>query len=256
MQSISILNLNMMHGRNNKNPVFPLFVNEKKIRTNLLRICDLISTKGPDIVTLQELDKFSIFSGRFNQFEFLHNNLKYPFTYFAESCSINLIKPIFISGNAIFSKFLLTNCRSFKFDLSFPNDRMGFAVADILLPNKDIISVVSAHLTWINWIKSNSKQCELDIMKQAIIKIKNKLIISGDFNCDFADKNKLLENFIGDLDLRSFCPDQTNLYTYPAWKPNRRIDWIFTSNQFQFVNHINLPEQLSDHLATYVDLSF
>ena len=66
---LSILNLNTMHGRNSRSPIFPPIAGRKMVQNNLRKITKLISDYSPDVVTLQEVDEYSILSGGFNQFD-------------------------------------------------------------------------------------------------------------------------------------------------------------------------------------------
>ena len=169
MSSFSLLNLNIMHGRNRQSAIFPLYLSCQEVQNNLDKIAASIRRHSPDIVTLQEVDQFSVLSGGFNQFDFLSTKLGYPYKYFAPSCSARFLgKSIFVSGEAIFSKYPLENCESFKFDFSFPTERKGFVVADVRLPEGKILTIVSVHLVWIDWLRLNSRSRQLDLLRQVV----------------------------------------------------------------------------------------
>lgn len=250
MSSISVLNLNIMHGRNRKSAIFPLKVAREKVQFNLKKIADLIREQNPEIVTLQEVDEFSMLSGRFNQLDFLAANLDYPYKYFAPSCSVTLLgRGIYISGNAIFSKYELINCQSFCFDFSFPVDRMGFVVADAKVSDTETITIVSVHLVPYDWIRYKSREHELKQVEKALIGKLNPMIISGDMNCNVLDKEDSLSSFVSRLGLKVFEPENEALNTHPSRKPSKRIDWILPTKEIRIASYSTLPNQVSDHLA-------
>ena len=253
--SLSLFNLNIMHGRNKRSAVFPPFVSRGKIQVNLQKIVECIKTHNPDIVTLQEVDQGSVLSGGFNQFEWLGERLEYPYRYFAPSCSARLFgKDIFVSGNAIFSRYPLENRESHCFDFSFPTDRMGFVVADVKLPEGKTISVASVHLVYLDWTRRHPRAHQLKLVERVIAARKNSAIISGDLNCGLLGTENSLRTFVKRLNLRAYEPDSKNSDTYPSWDAHQRIDWILTSKDLEFVSYKKIEDKISDHLAVFAEI--
>lgn len=256
MLSLSLLNLNIMHGRNTKSPIFPLAINYQQIQNNLQKIAKLISENNPDIVTLQEVDQCSVLSGSFNQFDYLSQRLTYAYKFFSPSCSVSFLgKNIFVSGTAIFSKYQLENCKYFNFDFSFPTERKGFVVADLKIPQSQTITIASVHLVWTDWMRFNSRSRQLNLVRRIIAKRNNATIVAGDMNCDFLGKEKSLRSFVDQLGLMVYDPENKNLSTYPSWCPQKRIDWILCSKEANFVSYQVVPDEVSDHLAIFANLS-
>ncbi len=256
MTPFSVFNLNIMHGRNRRSAVFPPFVGREEIQDNLKKIIDCIHFNNPDIVTLQEVDEGSVFSGSFNQFEFIKEKLGYPYAYFASTCVGKLIgKNVFVTGNTIFSRYPLENRESFKFNFSFPTDRMGFVIADIKLPEGRILTVVSAHLVYLDWTRPHSRKSQLDIVRKAVEARGNSVMIAGDFNCDFLGKEDSLRSFVSQLHLKVFEPDGENMNTYPSWNPFKRIDYILPSRGLDLVSYKTPSDIVSDHLAVFAKFS-
>src|SRR3989344_8598840 len=252
---LSLFNLNIMHGRNRKSAVFPARLSRQEIQANLQKIVDCIHKQNSDIVTLQEVDRGSVLSGSFDQFEWLSKKLQYPYKYFAPSCSITLFgKDIFVSGNAIFSRYPLVNCKSCIFEFSFPTDRMGFVIADAQIPGGQTLTIVSLHLVWLDWMRPNSRARQLELVQSAIGKRKNNIAIAGDFNCEFVGKEASLKTFTKNFELVAYEPDN-NLATYPSWNPSKRIDWILTSKGMRFMSYETLENKLSDHLVVFAMIS-
>jgi endonuclease/exonuclease/phosphatase family metal-dependent hydrolase len=247
---LSLYNLNIMHGRNSKNAIIPPFFGRKRIQDNLKKIADNIKENNPDIVTLQEIDQGSILSGSFDQFDWLNSNLNYSYKYFAPSCSITFFgKKMFVSGNAIFSRYPLEQCKSHIFDFTFPTDRMGFVSADVKLPNNKLVTVISAHLVYLDWIRHNPRLQELDVIKKVINEKRNSFIISGDLNCDYVGRESSVRDFVKQLNLKVYDSSSRDLSTYPSWNPTKRIDWILASKDLEFYSYKVVKEKISDHLG-------
>lgn len=248
-----------MHGRNTKSPIFPPAVNRKQIQDNLEKISELIKKYNPDIVTLQEVDQYSVLSGGFDQFAYLKEKLKYPYKFFAPSCSVIIFgKRIFVSGNAIFSRYPLENCKSFNFNFSFPTERQGFVVADLKLPENKTHTIFSVHLVWLDLMRLSSKFSrahQLNLVEKVILERKNPVIVAGDMNCDFLGKEKSLKFFTDQIGLRVYNPENKNLNTHPSWSSKKRIDWILCSKNINFTSHQTISDRVSDHLAVFATFS-
>ncbi|MDO8521694.1 MAG: endonuclease/exonuclease/phosphatase family protein [bacterium] len=245
-----------MHGRNRKSAIFPLRLSREVIQSNLKHIIGCIREHNPDILTLQEVDQSSVLSGSFNQFNFLDTKLNYPYKYFSPSCSIAFGgKDIFVSGNAVFSRYPLENCESFNFNFSFPTDRMGFVVADARLPQGQTVTIASVHLVWLDWMRRTSRSHQLDLLQKVVAARRNNVVIAGDMNCDFLGREISLRSFINQLNLRVYDPENQNLNTHPSWNPSKRIDWILTSKEIHFISYETIKNRVSDHLAVFARLS-
>lgn len=256
MSSLSVFNLNIMHGRNRKSAVFPPFVSRKEIQENFEKIIKCIRKYDPDIITLQEIDEGSIFSGSFNQFEFLKGKLLYPYAYFAPSCTEKFFgKNIFVSGNAIFSRHPLANCKSYLFDFSFPTDRMGFVIADVNLPEGKTLTITSIHLVYLDWTRIHSRMRQLKIVEKAIMERKDSAVIAGDFNCGLKGEETSLRSFVDRLNLQTCEPKNIDKKTYPSWDPRESIDWIFASRGLHIDSYKILEDRVSDHLGILAHIS-
>ena len=237
-----------MHGRNRRSAIFPFVINQEQIKNNLDQIIQLIEKHNPDIITLQEIDEYSVMTGSFNQFEYLAGKLNYPYQYFSPSCRI---ENIFISGNAILSKYALSNCLACKFDVTFPTDRMGYVSAEVSLPNGKQVVITSIHLAAYDWLGFKSRAKELKLWEKIISK---SVILAGDFNCDLLGREDTLRSFVAKHNLKTFESENKNP-TFPSWHPDQRIDWILITPDLSFIDCATLPERVSDHLATLARLT-
>lgn len=252
---ISIFNLNIMHGRNRQSAIFPPKLNKKEVQSNLQKIVDCIHEYQPDLITLQEIDESSMLSGSFNHCDWLDSRLKYPYKYFAPSCSIKFLgKNIFVSGNAIFSRHPLENWESHNFAISFPTDRMGFVIADAKLPDGKTITIASVHLVYLDWIKKDSRQHQLKLLEKVLASRKNSIVVAGDFNCEYSGAEASLRSFVKHLNLQVYQPNTEKFATHPSWEPAQRIDWILGSKNAKFIAYNTLATQLSDHAPIFATL--
>jgi endonuclease/exonuclease/phosphatase family metal-dependent hydrolase len=226
---LSLLTLNIMHGRNRRSAIWPPRVSKTEARGNLEKVADRIRFYGPDMVALQEVDEYSLLSGRFDQFEYLKEKTGYPYGFFAASCNV---RGLFVSGQALLSKYPLQNCAGHKFPITFPTDRMGFVIADAVLP-PGTVTIASVHLVYLDWLRRDSRTQELDIVEKAVAQRGGKAVLAGDFNQDFSGRN---------------AP------TYPSWAPVENRDWIITKN-LQVESCQVLPDRLSDHLPVLATIT-
>ena len=256
MPLFSLFNLNIMHGRNSRSAIFPFVIHRRHIQRNLQKIVELVVKYDPDAVTLQEVDQCSVLSGSFNQFDYLGERLPYAYKYFSPSCSaVFLGKRIFVSGTAIFSKYPLENCESFNFNFSFPTERKGFIVADLKLSQGQTLTIASVHLVWIDWMRFNSRAYQLDMVQRVLAERKNAVIVAGDMNCNFFGKEKSLRSFVNQCGLLAHDSENKNLNTHPSWNPRKRIDWILPSKEVHVISYRIIPDEVSDHLAVFINLS-
>ncbi|MBI5644551.1 endonuclease/exonuclease/phosphatase family protein [Candidatus Kaiserbacteria bacterium] len=256
MMTLSLLNWNIMHGRNKRSAVWPPRVSREEVQDNVRNIADCIRRYNPDVVTLQEVDEHSILSGSFNQFEFLNVELRYPYTYFAPSCFARLFeKDIFVSGNAILSRFPLEHCELHRFDFSFPTERQGFVIADALLPDGKRIAVASVHLVWLDWLRRDSRVRQVRQLGDVLAQRRGALVVAGDFNSCCTSPDQSLSTLLSKADLVVYEREHKDLNTHPSWDPRQRIDWVLISKDMHFVSHATIPDRLSDHLAIFASLA-
>jgi endonuclease/exonuclease/phosphatase family metal-dependent hydrolase len=222
---LSVLTLNIMHGRNRRSALWPPAVGVQEVRANLKKIAEFIERLSPDFVALQEVDEYSVLSGGFNHYEFLQEHTGYAHGFFAPSCRV---RGVFVSGQAILSKYPLSNCAAHRFPVTFPTDRMGFVAADAAVPD-GTVTVASVHLVYLDWLRRDPRAQELRLLEAALVGRSTRQIIAGDFNQDMSGRGA------------------PALPTHPSWAPTRRIDWILLKNLAY--EHYEVPqEHLSDHL--------
>jgi len=245
--TIKILSLNLAHGRKESFSQFQ--VNEAGTRENLLDIAEFLKRENADIVSLQEADKPSRWSGNFDHIEFLAREAGYPW-YTHASHHNNWIASY---GTAVMSHFPIVGGYGFDFNPTPPSTRKGFTLAEIEWePETDseriiTIDVISVHLDF----SSRSKRIEqINDMRQVLGGRANPVIIVGDFNSGWIKGEQELQALTRKRNLRAYLPVASHLNTYS----DARLDWILISEEFIFCKYYNAADILSDHLAVISEL--
>ena len=245
--TIKILSLNLAHGRKDSFSQFQ--VSEARTRENLLEIAQFLKRENADIVTLQEADKPSRWSGNFDHVEFIAREAGYPW-YTHGSHSNNWIANY---GTAVMSYFPIVRGYGFDFNPTPPSTRKGFTLAEIeWKPETDnerkiTIDVISVHLDF----SSRSKRIEqINDMRQVLGGRANPVIVVGDFNSGWVKGEQELQALTNKRNLKAYLPEANHLNTYS----DARLDWILISEEFIFCKYYNALDVLSDHLAVISEL--
>ncbi len=236
----------------------------------LKQIAQLLKNHQLDVVVLNEVDFASIWSGHVDQAHVIAEEAGYP--YIVEQRNLDMAVP-FVSirfGNAILSKYPVSGTTF----LDYPNPsefvelfsggyKEGVA-AVIDLPDSSQIQVVAVHLCVSSEaIRVASARMMLDLQQQSTI----PTIALGDFNSTARGYRVFQEDADGNnaIDLLAASPQFTTLpqglpldpkhLTFPSEKPDRIIDWIFTSPPWQIQNKEVLTSDLSDHLPVIAELT-
>lgn len=240
-----------------------------------------IKESAPDIICLQEVDFQSERSHDMNQAQYLAQRASYPYVAEAVSWDANYIPfPYWPfknhfgrmkSGGAILSKYpILSNeIHLLKKPLSHPwwynmfYLHRYFQQVEIELGEKKI-KLINLHL------ESFDKVDRLSQSKILAVKAKENgiHIVAGDFNTvppsalkkrnypkgkdDYENdptyqemqKSEMLEVIPDEI----YALDEVRYFTFPAKKPDRRLDYIFFTPDLKMIKAEVLPSALSDHL--------
>jgi len=245
--TIKVLSLNMAHGR--KDSFTQFFVSEAEIRRNLVDIAEFLKREGADIVTLQEADAPSRWSGNFNHVEFLARAAGYP--WYTQATHVENWFGHY--GTAVLSRLPISRGYGYDFKPTPPTTQKGFTLAEIEWKpgtgdqKKMIIDVISVHLDF----SRRSKRIEqIEVMKKVLGGRTNPAIVLGDFNSGWIEGEQELQALASKRNLRAHLPKANYLYTYF----DDRLDWILVSEEFKFCNYYTAPDILSDHLAVVSEL--
>lgn len=241
-QSLRVLSLNMAHGR--KDSFSQFFVSTADIRRNLAEIAEFLKRENADIVTLQEADSASWWSGNFDHVELLAREAGYA--WYTHSHHVD--NPFGTYGTAVLSRLPMLRGYQVDFNPTPPTTRKGFTLAEIeWMPAgannaRRVIDVVSVHL---DFSRSSKRIEQIRDMKTVLGQRNNPTIVLGDFNSTWAEGEHEIQSLARVSQLKTHRPQANSLYTYSE----QRFDWILISKEFEFCHYYAPADILSDHLA-------
>ena len=230
---------------------------DKKL--DLARIASVINQQRPDLVGLQEVDRGVERTQRIDEIAELARLTKMDYAF-----AFNLKYQGGQYGVAILSKspILATDHRLYL--NTREAERRGFIRAEVRI-GRLLINFVTTHL---DYQYEDGRVFETEQLLRALKNVKGPLIIVGDFNDEPAgDAYKLMKADFYDtwtqllygswLDGRqNRGPQMGQGLTYPADKPAKRIDYIFTRQKDPIkAKRAWIVETLaSDHVPVVADL--
>jgi len=239
VETLTLLNLNAAHGRGTSFSQF--FVCAEEIKANLDAVAELMGEHQPHVVALQEIDGPSGWSGNFNHVHYLADKAG-----FAQAVSGENVAGLTLSyGTAVLSRLPIEQAKSFTFAPSPPTPSKGYVLATIDLPGRVMkLDVVSVHL---DFLRSGSRRSQALEMIEVLRDRGNPIIIMGDLNCEWADKEGPVRMLVEDLGLEAYRPEAGDLATFPMGE--RRLDWVLVSPALEFQRYEVLTKVVSDHQA-------
>ncbi len=273
-------NLGFLYGRGSEGPGY-LPRTKEFYQERLEGLVSQIREWNPDIICFQEIDFESGRSGGINQAEYVAIHAGYPFVAEAVSWNANYIPfpywPLsrnfgrMKSGGAILSRYPI---KSHQLDiLAKPASNPWWYNLFYLHRYQQQVSidiggkeytVVNLHLEAFDK-EDRAGQVRNLREKAATGKID---FAAGDYNMvpDVAAKKRRFseseDDYEGDLSFgimtksgmeevipeEIYGKDETRFFTFPAWAPNRRLDYIFFKKGLKMMRAEVLPSALSDHL--------
>jgi len=209
---------------------------DKKL--DLRRIADVINKEKLDLVGLQEVDRGVQRTQRIDEIAELSKlaRMEYAFAF-------NLPYQGGQYGVAILSRFPIraTEHRLYK----------NLREAEVKIDGR-VVHFVTTHLDYQH---DDGRLFEAQQMLAALSDVKGPLIVVGDFNDTPAgDTYKLMLSLFDDA--WAVVPPADDGFTYPADKPTKRIDYIFTrrSNEIRTKRAWVVDTLASDHVPVVADL--
>ena len=217
---------------------------DKKL--DLARIADVINQQHPDLVGLQEVDRGVERTQRIDEIAELARLTKMDYAF-----AFNLKYQGGQYGVAILSKtpILATDHRLY-FNLR-EAERRGFIRAEVRIGSR-VINFVTTHL---DYQYDDGRVYEAEQLLAALKDVKRPLIIVGDFNDVPTGAAYQLMRASFD-DAWSVTGSGQDGFSYPADKPTKRIDYIFTRRADQVrAKRARIVQTLaSDHVPVVADL--
>ncbi len=231
---LTVMTLNAAHGRADGH--HQALLGKQRIAENLDEIASAVRDLSPDVVALQEADGPSIWSGRFDHVAHLAEGGDYEHSYRGEHVSGLKLS----YGTALLSHYPLENRASITFPPSPPTFTKGFVVGEVSVPGSVPITVAAVHF---DFARESVREEQVARLIEELAERPRPMIVMGDFNCDWDDE-ETLPTLAEQLGLRAFEPDSTTT-TFP--KLGKRLDWIFVSDEIEFIDYEVGDEGLSDH---------
>lgn len=247
---LKIVSLNIAHGR--KDGLNQIFLTADSVRVNLREIGATFQHLSPDVVSLQEADGPSIWSGRFDHVQYLAEHAGLPFFASARHSTTSLFR----FGTALLSTVPMKHVRSIPFVPSPPTLRKGFLIATIpwnpgrRLTEPVQLNIASIHL---DFSRRKVRVRQARELIEFLETVRRPLILTGDLNAGWTGKDPTVRDIARALDLHIFEPHSNSLGTYRSTR--KRLDWILISSDLSFVEYTVIPEILSDHLAVSARIS-
>lgn len=246
MAMISVLSLNMMHGRRGVPILATPRGSRDRVKTTLTEIAELIRSKAPDVVALQEVDRRAWLSGYVDQVEYLRRQTRYPHVFFGghtEGKSVHY-------GTAILSRHPIVEAVSHVFGKTFPVPRKGFVLARIALPGAREVAVASVHTTVLNFFERETRTKQATLLAECVRHLDIPFILCGDFNAHFGSRrDRSLHHLMRELPIQAHEHTNDKLITHPPTR--RRLDWIFPSHHFLVRDYRTIDADVSDHLPLW-----
>lgn len=272
-------NLGFLYGKGSEGPGYSIR-DRKYYQERLDQLVVEIKKWEPDVICLQEIDFSSSRSQHINQALYLAEKAGYPYVAEAVSWNANYIPfpywPIsnnfggVKSGGAILSRYPITDHEVTL--LAKPASQPWWYNVFYLHRyfQKVTLEVGSKTFNLINLhLEAFDKKDRRGQVEKLVKTVETEKIdfVAGDFNMLPASATKKSnfgddDNYEGDPSfqimmkshLMEVIPDEiyaqseSDYFTFPAWKPNRRLDYIFYFEGHKMMKAEILPSALSDHL--------
>lgn len=273
-------NLGFLYGKGSEGPGYHPRTKEF-FQERLQGLVNQVREWGPDIICFQEIDFDSSRSGGIDQAEYVAIHAGYPYVAEAVSWEANYIPfpywPLsknfgrMKSGGAILSRFPITahqveilakpQSNPWWYNLFYLHRYFQKVQIDIGGKN---YSVVNLHLEAFD----KDDRAEQVRALANMLRVEKIDFSAGDYNMvpdSSAKKRKYPESeddYENDLSFgimkksgheevipeAIYSKDEPRFFTFPAWAPNRRLDYIFFKPGLKMMRAEVLPSALSDHL--------
>ena len=225
---------------------------DKKL--DLQRIADVINKEKPDLVGLQEVDRGVQRTQRIDEIAELSKltRMEYAFAF-------NLPYQGGQYGVAILSRFPIRATEHRLYKNLREAERRGFIRAEVKIAGR-VVNFVTTHLDYQH---DDGRLFEAQQMLAFLSNVKGPLIVVGDFNdIPTGQTSRLMREKFDDSWVRQSYREwldgshREHGFSYPADKPTKRIDYIFTrrSDEIRTKRVWVVNTLASDHVPVVADL--
>lgn len=253
MQKLKILTFNIAHGRGLS--LYQGLSSPRRIRSNLLRIAELLDEADADIVALQEIDESSHWNGNFNHLSFLQEHTAYKHSAFGVNTRrtgrFNLSY-----GNGVLSKYPILSWENQTFGQAQIGEK-GFLFTEIQVAG-GVVPLLNLHLDYrsrLNRLRQIDRIMEFVTSKHVLRQSEWLVppVVCGDLNNPHhrPDATASLLEYFCRHGLYSLHP-QTEC-TFPSPWPRRTLDFVFLPPSCQQARCRVIRSFLSDHRPVTVE---
>ena len=213
-----------------------------------VRIADALKRYNPDIVAFAEVGGKNFVEGDY----FAHIKKELGMKYHVKRVKYDfrgkfkLMKkiPLFNKqSNAVMSKEKLLHVETI-----YLHEGMKRTVIEADVDCGKKITLLIAHLA----LKKETRKKQIDELVKIVNRIRNPVILAGDFNT-FDGEKEIHELLVKTSLKHKFNMHGGEIYTFPAFHPRKRLDYVFTSDEIGVRNYEVLKMPFSDHLPVMVD---
>ena len=249
---LKIISLNLAHGR--KDGLNQIFLAADTFRKNLRDIGARFRQLSPDIISLQEADGPSLWSGQFDHVEYLAEYAEFTYYISARHSSTAL----FQFGTAFMTKVPMQDVRSVSFPRSPPTPRKGFLVVSVPWnPGGRLVQAVNLYLVSVHldFSRRSVRVKQVGELIRFLESLTGPFVLTGDLNADWTGSDPTVRDLVQSLDLQVYEPHSNSLGTYRS--TGKRLDWILISSGLKYEAYSVIPEILSDHfpISAYISLN-
>jgi endonuclease/exonuclease/phosphatase family metal-dependent hydrolase len=217
---------------------------DKKL--DLKRIADVINQQKPDLVGLQEVDRSVQRTQRIDEIAEIAKltRMDYAFAY-------NLSYQGGQYGVAVLSRFPIMAIDHRRYGNTREKERRGLIRVEMNIDGR-IVNFVTTHL---DYQYEDGRVYEAKQLLQALEGVKGPLIVVGDFNdLPGAEAHQIMASQFRDVWTESGAKGEG--LSYPADKPAKRIDYIFSraGDLIRVKRAWTIETLASDHLPVVADL--
>jgi endonuclease/exonuclease/phosphatase family metal-dependent hydrolase len=233
---LRVASLNIAHGRGDA--LNQMLIGQGQIEDNLDAAGTLMTKTGAQVVALQELDVESLWSGGFDHARRLLDASHHD----CVTIGLHARTWLYLFGTGLLSSVSLTDPRMTTFEPTPPTTTKGLVSATLHWRDGEQIREVRLASVHLDFSRKKAREKQLEEIISAINESPVPIIIMGDFNEPW-DDDSVVRRLVEEAGLVAFQPDAENLATYK----DKRLDWILTSAELEFVEYAVLDQLVSDH---------